>query len=267
MDDHRRRPASDRPSSGRRFGWQLEELVLSARQAPVRSSDRAPNARQSSVSASLSLSPCWTQTPREPGSFRLSFLLTRSTPPRERGFVNLFLLGTSKKTTISERGAVSSGPRERPRLTRVRRRQAAAVALPQRLHGVGALSGPAAAPAAHCGGPLGGGNHYRPGCVILIASSRRPRLRGVRDLGVGAPPSALVWQSPGCGAFLPLLFGSPAGCGARAVLMAPRAASVDPAGARRPDSALASCRQRDKREGRAGDVAASARTPAEPDLR
>ncbi len=251
LDDHRRLPASDRPSSGRRFGWQLEELVLSAGQAPVRWSDRAPNARQSSVSASLSLSPCRTQTPREPGSFRLSFLLTRSTPPRERGFVNLFLLGTSKKTTISERGTVSSGPR--------------------------ALSRPAAAPAAHCRGSLGeslpAGLRYThrkqpkassPGCAGFGRWGAPIRsclaVSGLRGL-----PAAVVWKF--CGAFLPLLSGSSAGCGARAVLTAPGAASVDPAGARRPDSALASCRQSDKREGRAGDVAASARTPAEPDLR
>ena len=222
MDDHRRRRASDRPSSGRRFGWQLEELVLSAGLAPVRPRDRTPNAGQSSVSASLSLSPCRTQTPREPGSFQLSFLLKRSTPPRERGFVNLFLLGTSKKITISERGAVSSGPRERPRLTRARRHQPVGVAQPQRLRGVGALSRPAAAPVAHCRGSqvesLPAGLRYThrrqpkassPGCAgfgrwgaPIRSCLAVPGLRGLS--------AAVVWKS--CGLRGPCGSDGPSGC-------------------------------------------------------
>ncbi len=232
LDDHRRLLAPDRPSSGRRFGWQLEELVLSAGHAPVRSSDRAPNARQSSVSASLSLSPCRTQTPREPGSLRLSFLLLRSTPPRERGFVNLFLLETSKKITIPARGAASSGPRERPRFTGIRQHQAAGMAQPQRLHGAGALSRPAATQEAHCGASLG--ESLSAGLRYTLGEQPKASSPGCAGFGRrGAPASAPVRQPRGCGASLPLLFGSPAGCGPRAGLTAPPAASVDPAGAPR----------------------------------
>ena len=195
MDDHRRRRASDRPFSGRRFGWLLEELVLSAGQAPAHSSDRAPNARQSSVSASLSLSLlAGPRAPREPGRFRLSFLLLRSTPPRERGFVNLILLRTSKKITIPQRRAGSSGPRERPRLPRVRRHLAAGGSISAVTLGWSLV--------AACGNPAGSLEPLMESLPAGLRYTHRKQLKasfpGCAGFGRWGVPSALVWQPVGC---------------------------------------------------------------------
>ncbi len=228
MDDHRRRRASDRPSSGRRFGWQLEELVLSAGQAPAHSSDRAPNAGQSSVSASLSLSLlAGPRTPREPGLFRLSCLLLRSTPPRERGFVNLILLRTSKKITIPNGGRARAAPENDPDChvsadIRAAGGSTSAVTLGWSLF-------------AACCNPGGSLGPLREPLLAALRYTHRKQLKasfpGCAGFGRCGVPSALVWRA--ARPLLPLLSGSPACWGARAVLTAPRATSVGPAGAPR----------------------------------
>ena len=200
------------------------------------------------------------RTPREPGSCRLSFLLLRTTPPRGPGFVNLILLRTSKKITIPQRRVGSSGPRERPRLPRVRRHLAAGGSTSAVTLGWNFV--------AACGNPAGSLEPLMESLPAGLRYTHRKQLKasfpGCAGFGRWGVPSALVWQPVGCEA-------SPAAvvwksCGLRGPCGSdgPAGHVRRPAGAPRPNSALATCRRRDKREGRAGDVAASARTPAGP---
>lgn len=167
------------------------------------------------------------RTPREPGLFRLSYLLLRSTPPRERGFVNLILLRTSKKITIPNGGRARAAPENDPDChvsadIRAAGGSTSAVTLGWSLF-------------AACCNPGGSMGPLREPLLAALRYTHRKQLKasfpGCAGFGRCGVPSALVWRA--ARPLLPLLSGSPACWGARAVLTAPRATSVGPAGAPR----------------------------------